>query len=121
MVGTIMPLTSYASGKATAIFQLGFALSNLLGAVTSKLFKPLLNLMTFQSLDQSPWNHVGISDPNDGTNNGDGNTNENEIDGEATIEIELDPSINSDHEQELTIESNSENEDEDDNSDNKKN
>ena len=39
MVGTIMPLTSYASGKATTVFQLGFALSKWLWAITSKLFK----------------------------------------------------------------------------------
>ena len=40
--------------------------------------------MAFYSLDQSQWNHVRISDPNDGTNNGDGITNENEIDEEAS-------------------------------------
>ena len=40
--------------------------------------------MVFKSLDQSSWNHVGVSDPNDGTNNGDGITNENEIDEEAS-------------------------------------
>jgi hypothetical protein len=120
MVGTIMPLTSYASSKATTIFQLGFALSNLQGAVTSKLFKvnmpkyvilfiiilfPLLNLAAFYSLDQSPWNRVGVSDSKDGTNNDDETTNEKGIDEEAMTETELDPSVNSDHELELTIES----------------
>ena len=39
MVGTIMCLTSYASDRATTIFKLGIALSNLLGAVTSKIFR----------------------------------------------------------------------------------
>jgi hypothetical protein len=98
----------------------------LLGAVTGKLFKvnmpkyvilliivlsPLLNLMEFYCLDQSPWNHVGVSDSKDKTNNDDENTNEDEIDEVAMTEIELDPSVNSDHEQELTIESDSENKD----------
>jgi MFS family permease len=80
MIGTIMPLTSYASGKATKAFQLGFALSNLLGALTSKIFQinmpkfvmiiiilifPLLNLGTFLSLDQSPWDHICNSTSSD--------------------------------------------------------
>jgi len=80
MIGTIMPLTSYASGKATKIFQLGFALSNLLGALTSKIFLinmpkfvmiiiiltfPLLNLGAFLCLDQSPWDHICNSTSSD--------------------------------------------------------
>jgi len=113
MMGTILPLTAYASGKATIFFQFGFALSNLLGAVTSKLFEikmpgyamvaiiicfPPLNLVAFYSLDQSPWNHVGVSD--------DSTDEPNEIDEEAMKEIELNPTVNSDHEQELTIDNN---------------
>jgi MFS family permease len=139
MIGTILPLTSYASDKATIIFQLGFALSNLLGAVTSKLFKvkmpryamviiiicfPLLNLAAFYSLDQSPWNHVGVSDDStDEPNNEDEITNENEIDEEAMKEIELNPPVNSDHEQELDIESDSKDVDDNNNNEveNKKN
>lgn len=123
MIGTILPLTSYASAKATIVFQLGFALSNLVGAVTSKLTNiimptfamviiiicfPLLNLSAFYSLDQSPWNHVGVSDDStDEPNNEDEITNENEIDEEVMKEIELNPPVNSDHEQELDIESDS--------------
>jgi hypothetical protein len=113
MIGTILPLTAYASGKATIFFQFGFALSNLLGAVTSKLFEikmpgyamvaiiicfPPLNLVAFYSLDQSSWNHVGVSD--------DSTDEPNEIDEEAMKEIELNPTVNSDHEQELTIDNN---------------
>ena len=98
----------------------------MLGAVTGKLFKvnmpkyvilliivlfPLLKLMEFYCLDQSPWNDVGVSDSKDKTNNDDENTNEDEIDEVAMTKIELDPSVNSDHERELTIESDSENKD----------
>jgi hypothetical protein len=41
---------------------------------------PLLNLAAFYSLDQSPWNHVGVSESKDETNNSNENTDENEID-----------------------------------------
>ena len=125
MVGTIMPLTSYASGNATKVFQLGFALSNLLGAIVSKLLNvplpkfvivliiilfPLLNVVAFFSLDQSPWAHIGITI--DDSNNVNASDNDEDTDEENLSKIS--PVRSTSSHSTLSIDSATEHDDNDD-------